>query len=161
MDSIFTLLIICFIIFLPALLIVLIAFLAAKGRKKKQNALLSTVPSNADFSATVRYNRGKQQDKFLKLKAFEGSGVVYATTEEIVFKSTKGFTHTFDLRNCQIRWEGENLVNGLLKWFSVEDAQEKIFMNVETGVFIFHTGGDKPTTRSIYEQLAMKQVSLK
>ena len=141
--------------------IFLIAYVAAQSRKKKQKKVLQTLPSDAEFHAFVRYNRGNQQDKIIKLKAFQGSGVIYVVGDKAVFKSTTGFEHTFDLRNSKVFWEGENLINGLLKWFSINDGQEKLFLNVETGMFIFHTGGNKPTTRSIHDQLLLKQASMK
>ncbi len=141
--------------------IFLIAFIAAQSRKKKQKKILETLPPNTEFHAFVRFNRGRQQGKFLKLKAFQGSGIIYVADDKAIFKSTTGFEYSFDLRNCKIFWEGENLVNGLLKWFSITDGIEKLYLNVETGMFIFHTGGNKPTTRSIYDQLVLKQAMLK
>ena len=148
-----------FILLLGAIL--LIAYLAARSRKAKQNRLLKELSGNVEFEAFVRYNSGRQQNKFLKIKAFEGSGLIYLSGEKVYFKSTKGFQHQFDLRESKVQWEGENLVNGLLKWFSIDDGTEKLYLNVETGMFIFHTGGNKPTTRSIYEQLALRKASLK
>lgn len=141
--------------------ILLVAYLASQSRKKKQTKLLDQIPKEAEFSAFVRFNRGKQQDKFMKVKAFEGSGVIYLIDENVYFKGTKGFNHTFNLRNSKVFWEGENLVNGLLKWFSIGDADEKLYLNVETGMFIFHTGGDKSTTRSIHDEILLKQATLK
>ncbi len=141
--------------------IFLIAFLAAQSRKKKQKKIIASLPSHAEFHAFVRFNRGDQQDKIIKLKAFQGSGVIYVVDDMAVFKSTTGFEHTFDLRNAKVFWEGENLINGLLKWFSIKDDTEKLYLNVETGMFIFHTGGNKPTTRSIHDQLLLKQATLK
>lgn len=157
--------IILLFIFLFFLLLIggifLIAYLAAQSRKKKQKKMLETLPSDVEFLSFVRFNRGSQQDKFLKLKAFQGSGIIYVEDDKAVFKSTTGFEHIFDLRNSKIFWEGENLVNGLLKWFSINDGQEKLYLNVESGMFIFHTGGNKPTTRSIHDQLLLKQARLK
>jgi len=156
--------IILLFIFLFFLLLIggifLIAYLAAQSRKKKQKKILESLPGNVDFYAFVRFNRGNQQDKVLKLKAFQGSGIIYVMDDKIIFKSTTGFEHGFDLKTSKIFWEGENLINGLLKWFSINHGQEKLYLNVETGMFIFHTGGSKPTTHSIYEQLLLKQAAL-
>ena len=138
-----------------------IAYLAAQSRKKKQKKVLETLPNEAEFLAFVRFNRGNQQNKFLKIKAFQGSGILYLLGNEVVFKSTTGFEHHFDLRDSKVFWEGENLVNGLLKWFSIKDGMEKLYLNVETGMFIFHTDSNKPTTRSIHDQLLLKQAMLK
>ncbi len=140
--------------------IVLVAYVAARSRKRKQNRLLKELPIDADFSAFVRYNSGSVQGKLLKLKAFEGSGLFYISDTKAIFKSTTGYYHEFDILNSKIFWEGENLANGLLKWFSINDGKEKLFLNVETGMFIFHIGrSDKATTRSIYDKLTQIQAS--
>lgn len=142
--------------------ILLIAYLAAMSRKRKQNRLLKELPADAEFHAFVRYNRANVQGKFLKLKAFEGSGLLYIAGTKAIFRSTTGYYHEFDILNSKILWEGENLVNGLLKWFSIDDGTEKLFLNVETGIFIFHTGAaGKATTRSIFDKLMLIQASHK
>ncbi|SMC67576.1 hypothetical protein [Moheibacter sediminis] len=142
--------------------ILLIAFVAARSRKSKQNKLLKELPSAAEFHSFVRYNRASVQGQFLKLKAFEGSGVFYIVGTKAIFKSTKGYYHEFDILNSKILWEGENLVNGLLKWFSINDGTEKLFLNVETGMFIFHTGdAGKATTRTIFDKLMLIQAGHK
>lgn len=157
--------IIILVIFLFFLLLIggifLIAYVAAQSRKRKQKKLLNNLPSDVGFHAFVRFNHGNEQGKFMKIKAFQGSGILFVQNDSIEFRSTQGIQHRFDLANSTIQWEGENLVNGLLKWFSINDENEKYFFNVETGMFIFHTGGNKPTTRSIYDQLILKQSSLK
>lgn len=140
--------------------IFLIAYLAARSRRGKQNKLLQEIPDDAAFHAFVRYNRDKVQGQVIKLKAFEGSGLFYIVGDKAIFKSTTGYYHEFDIVNSKIFWEGENLVNGLLKWFSINDGVEKLFLNVETGMFIFHTGSSqKNTTRSIYEKLMQIKAS--
>lgn len=141
--------------------IFLIAYLAAQSRKRKQTKLLEMLPTDAEFHAFVRYNRNKQQSEFFKVKAFEGSGVIYIGQGTVSFRSTLGMEHDFDLHTSKVRWEGENLVNGLLKWFSIEDEQTKMFFNVESGMFIFQTSADKPTTKSIFDRILLKQASLK
>lgn len=156
-ESIFLILFLGFIILLP-FAIFLLAYLAAQSRKNKQKKLLQEVPSDTLFSACVRYNRDGTQDKLIKLKAFEGSGIIYIQENHFTFKSTKGLTHTFDFKNTKIIWEGENLINGLLKWFSVNDGQLKLYLNMETGMFIFQTGNSKETTQSIYNNLMLHQM---
>lgn len=130
-----------------------ISYLASSSRRKKQNELLRQLPSNVDFHAIVRYNRGKKQDEILKVKAFEASGIIYVIGSTLYFKSTLGFETQFDLKSSIIRWEGENLINGLLKWFSIRNDVEQYYFNVETGMFIFHLDKSKPTTLSIYNRL--------
>lgn len=140
--------------------ILLIAYIAARSRRVKQNQLLQEIPSDSQFHAFVRYNRANIHGKFLKVKAFEGSGLLYIAGTKAIFKSTTGYYHEFDIVNSKIFWEGENLINGLLKWFSINDGTEKLFLNVETGMFIFHTGSaQKTTTRSIYDKLMQIKAS--
>lgn len=158
MDSVIILVILLMCFLFPIGLVFGIAYYAAQSRKKKQEALLKTIPSHIEFSALVRYNRGSQQGKFLKIKAFEGSGILYVDNQKICFKGTMGFFHEFNLKDAKITWEGENLVNGLLKWFSIQEGSEKLFFNVESGLFIFHTKEGKLTTRNIYDKLVMAQI---
>lgn len=134
-----------------------ISYLASASRRKKQNQVLQSLPQGVDFHAIVRYNRGKQQDEVIKLKAFEASGVLYLVDNIVHFKSTLGFETQFDLKTSILRWEGENLVNGLLKWFSIQNDAEKYYFNVETGILIFHLDKNKPTTLSIYNKLVETQ----
>ena len=128
---------------------------------KKQKALLEKLPSDVEFSTVVRFNSAPQYTKFLKMKAFEGSGVLWVAGDVVYFKSTKGLLISFDLKNYQILWKGENLVNGLLKWFSIGDEMKKIYFNVESGMFIFNKGPQNLTTRSIFEKLLLKQAATK
>ena len=66
-------------------LIFFIAYLAARSRKKKQKALLEKL-GPLDFSAIVRYNRGKTQNNFFKVKAFQGSGIIYVKDQKLFLK---------------------------------------------------------------------------
>jgi hypothetical protein len=158
MEEIVILFVMLCLIAVPVGMVVGVAYFAARSRKKKQDALKESLPSDVEFSAMVRYNRGAQQDKILKIKAFEGSGILYLQGKTAHFKSTTGFSHSFELSQTKVRWEGENLINGLLKWFSMQDYKEKIYFNVESGLFIFHTGAGKMTTKQIYERMTMEQI---
>jgi hypothetical protein len=161
METLLIFLIILFFTLIPIGIVVSVAYFAAVSRKRKQDALMKTIPSNVDFSAIVRYNKEVYQNRIIKIKAFEGSGIIYLQNKIVHFLSTTGFHHQFDLAQTTIRWEGENLVNGLLKWFSMQDSQEKIYFNVESGMFIFHTDSKKMTTKQIYERIAMEQIDVK
>lgn len=162
MDSVFILIVFFFlIIFTIPAIIFLIAYLAAQSRKKKQKVLLESVGS-PEFYAFVRYNKGNTQDEFFKLKAFQGSGIIYVENQTIVFKDTlHQHPHTFQLHECSIKWEDVNLVNGLLKWFSVSDASEKYFFNIDSGMFIFNLNSSKPTTKSVFDKLIQYQTEYK
>ncbi len=158
MNSLFFIIIVflLFLLSIPAI-IFLIAYLAARSRKKKQNNLLEQI-GIPEYYAFVRYNIGNTQDQFFKLKAFQGSGIIYTEGRKIIFKDTLNLNpHTFILDDCSIRWEDVNLVNGLLKWFSISDNTKKYFFNIESGMFIFNTNSSKPTTKSVFEKLIQYQ----
>lgn len=158
MDSMIILLILfLFIIFSIPALIFLIAYLAARSRKKKQKVLLETI-GTPEYYAFVRYNLGTAQNEFFKLKAFQGSGIIYVEGRNIHFTDTLHLNpHVFALDECSIKWEDVNIVNGLLKWFSVADQNKKYYFNIESGMFIFNTDSSKPTTKSVFDRLITYQ----
>lgn len=116
MDSSF-ILIIFFVLILfsiPAI-IFLIAYFAARSRKKKQKLLLEHIGS-PEYYAFVRYNIGNTQNEFFKIKAFQGSGIIYIEDRNIYFVDTLHQNpHVFSLDNSTIKWEDINIVNGLFK----------------------------------------------
>ncbi|MCW3169700.1 hypothetical protein OMO38_14335 [Chryseobacterium sp. 09-1422] len=145
-----------FLLSIPAI-IFLVAYLAAQSRKKKQKILLDEI-GTPEYHAFVRYNMGNTQNEFFKLKAFQGSGMIYIEDRKIIFRDTLNQNpHTFNLDESSIRWEDINLVNGLLKWFSVSDDTKKYFFNIDSGMFIFNTNSSKPTTKSVFDQLIKYQ----
>jgi hypothetical protein len=158
MDSLvfFFIVFLFFILSIPAI-IFLIAYLAAQSRKKKQKILLEQI-GTPEYHAFVRYNMGNTQDQFFKLKAFQGSGIIYVEDRKIIFRDTLNQKpHTFALDESSIKWEDINLVNGLLKWFSVSDDTKKYFFNIDSGMFIFNTNSSKPTTKSVFDKLVQYQ----
>ncbi|UFH31044.1 hypothetical protein LNP04_13810 [Chryseobacterium sp. C-71] len=158
MDSLvfFFIVFLFFILSIPAI-IFLIAYLAAQSRKKKQKILLEQI-GTPEYYAFVRYNMGNTQNEFFKLKAFQGSGIIYVEERKIIFRDTLNQNpHIFNLDECSIKWEDINLVNGLLKWFSVSDDTKKYFFNIDSGMFIFNTNSSKPTTKSVFDQLLKYQ----
>ncbi|MDF2831076.1 hypothetical protein [Chryseobacterium indoltheticum] len=161
MDSIilFFIFFLFLILLIPAI-IFLIAFLAARSRKKKQQVLLEQT-GTPEYYAFVRYNVGDTQNQFFKVKAFQGSGIIYVEDRKIVFKDTLNQNpYTFILDESSIKWEDVNIVNGLLKWFSVSDNTKKYFFNIDSGMFIFNTNSSKPTTKSVFEKLIQYQTGL-
>jgi len=161
MDSIilFFIFFLFLILLIPAI-IFLIAFLAARSRKKKQQVLLEQT-GTPEYYAFVRYNVGDTQNQFFKVKAFQGSGIIYVEDRKIVFKDTLNQNpYTFMLDESSIKWEDVNIVNGLLKWFSVSDNTKKYFFNIDSGMFIFNTNSSKPTTKSVFDKLIQYQTRL-
>jgi hypothetical protein len=158
MDSIIILLILfLFIIFSIPALIFLIAYLAARSRKKKQQLLLEQI-GTPEYYAFVRYNMGNTQNEFFKIKAFQGSGMIYVEGGNIHFVDTLHRNpHVFPMDTSSIKWEDINIVNGLLKWFSIEDQEKKYYFNIESGMFIFNTNSSKPTTKSVFDRLIKYQ----
>lgn len=144
---------------LPFALILGVAYWASKSREKKQNALLEQVPSNADFKAVLRYNFGNQQSKIFKMKAFQGSGVLYLIDDKIHYITTNNPNDNFifDLKTTQINWIGLNLANGLLEWFQLKNGDKDYYFNVETGLFIFHTNSKKMKTTQVFNYLKEAQ----
>ncbi|MDH2207256.1 MULTISPECIES: hypothetical protein [Empedobacter] len=159
MDNILSLLSSLLCCILPFLLIFGIAFWASKSREKKQNALLAQVPPNAEFKAVLRYNFGNQQSKFLKMKAFQGSGVLYVLDDQIHYITTNNPNDNFifDLKTSQINWIGVNLTNGLLEWFQLKNGEKDYYFNVETGMFIFNTNSKKMKTTQVFNYLKEAQ----
>lgn len=158
MTSIIALIIILllFLLSIPAI-IFLIAYLAARSRKKKQNLLLQEI-GTPEYYAFVRYNRGNAQNEFFKIKAFQGSGIIYIEGNHIHFIDTlHQHPHIFPLQESILKWEDINIVNGLLKWFSVQDQEAKYYFNIESGMFIFNLDSSKPTTQSVFERLLQYQ----
>ncbi|MBW8524627.1 hypothetical protein K0U91_04265 [Chryseobacterium chendengshani] len=161
MDSLVFVLILffLFILSIPAI-IFLIAYLAAQSRKKKQKMLLERI-GTPEYYAFVRYNMGNTQDQFFKLKAFQGSRIIYLEDRKIIFRDTLDQNpHTFILDECSIKWEDVNIVNGLLKWFSITDSTKKYYFNIDSGMFIFNTNSSKPTTKSVFDKLVQHQNEL-
>ncbi|MDQ8142077.1 hypothetical protein [Chryseobacterium sp. CFS15] len=161
MDSIilFFIFFLFLILLIPAI-IFLIAFLAARSRKKKQQVLLEQT-GTPEYYAFVRYNVGDTQNQFFKVKAFQGSGIIYVEDRKIVFKDTLNQNpYTFILDESSIKWEDVNIVNGLLKWFSVSDSTRKYFFNIDSGMFIFNTNSSKPTTKSVFDKLIQYQTEM-
>lgn len=114
-----------------------------------------------EYYAFVRYNVGDTQNQFFKVKAFQGSGIIYVEDRKIVFKDTLNQNpYTFILDESSIKWEDVNIVNGLLKWFSVSDSTRKYFFNIDSGMFIFNTNSSKPTTKSVFDKLIQYQTGL-
>lgn len=135
--------------------LVLAAYLASRSRRLRQIRLLKEIPADNDFYIFVRYNREEAYQRFLKLKRFEGIGILYIVGTRALLKSTRGSQHEFDILTSKISWNGDR---GLLKWFSIGDGNEKFYINAEKGKLIFSSGAaTKATTRDVFEKLMQIQ----
>jgi len=134
--------------------IFLVAYIASQSRRKKQEKTLKQVPKQAEFKVAVRYNRGYQQDEVLKIKAFQGSGILYVLDQKICFRDTLNKNpYDFDLNNTKVEWIGVNLVNGFIQWFKIADDKTQYYFNVETGMFIWSLSSKRMTTKQLYNKL--------
>jgi len=134
--------------------ILLIAYLANISRRRKQKKTLEQIPKQAEFKVAVRYNKGQQQDELIKIKAFQGSGILYVLDKKIYFRDNLNKnTHDFDSETVKAEWIGINIANGFIKWFKVADNQAEYYFNVETGMFIWHISSKKITTKQVYNKL--------
>ena len=113
----------------------IIAISDAKVREKNELYTLESLPDNITLKAVVRYNIGRPQGRFLKMKSFQGSGVLYVQGEQLIFKDILGNEdHTFDLQTCKMSWV-ENKINGITNAFKVADHEAIIFFYTDKGVF--------------------------
>ena len=112
-----------------------IAVSDAKVREKNELYTLESLPHNVTLKAVVRYNIGRPQGRFLKMKSFQGSGVLYVQGEQLIFKDILGNEdHTFDLQTYKMSWV-ENKINGITNAFKVADHEAIIFFYTDKGVF--------------------------
>ena len=112
-----------------------IAVSDAKVREKNELYTLESLPYNVTLKAVVRYNIGRPQGRFLKMKSFQGSGVLYVQGEQLIFKDILGNEdHTFDSQTCKMSWV-ENKINGITNAFKVADHEAIIFFYTDKGVF--------------------------
>ena len=113
----------------------IIAISDAKVREKNELYTLESLPDNITLKAVVRYNIGRPQGRFLKMKSFQGSGVLYVQGEQLIFKDILGNEdHVYDLQTCKMSWV-ENKINGITNAFKVADHEAIIFFYIDKGVF--------------------------
>lgn len=148
------------LIFLGFILIIFsipvtIAGIAYFMRKSKRNTVEQTMPSNVIYKAPVRINTPKKNDQVIKFAGFEFSGVLYVADNIIHVQGPNDEQHyRFDIRRCDINWVGTQMQNGLIQWFTLRDEMGvTIYINVETGLFVFRIGNFFPSTREVYTTL--------
>lgn len=137
---------------------VTIAAIAYFSRKSKRKKIMSSLPPNLTYTTPVRLNSPKKNDAVMKLKAFEYSGVLYITDNKICVTGTKGQYSEFDLATCSIDWPGVQIQNGLIQWFCLtSDDLQRLYVNAETGLFVFRLSKKLPSTKDVFEYLKAQQ----
>ncbi|CAM3339896.1 hypothetical protein [Empedobacter stercoris] len=130
-----------------------IAVSDAKVREKNELHTLKSLPEDIELKAVVRYNIGRPQGRFLKMKSFQGSGVLYVQGEQLIFKDILGNEdHVYDLNTCKLSWV-ENKINGITNAFKVADHEAIIFFYIDKGVSIFSTIEENASTSDLYIRL--------
>lgn len=148
-----------FTVFMAAFFIIAVS--DAKVREKNELYILENLPSDVSLKAVVRYNIGRPQGRFLKMKSFQGSGVLYVREETLYFKDILGNEdHAFDLKACKISWV-ENKINAITNAFKVVDHDVSIFFYQEKGLFIFNTIEENASTSALYIRLKEMRKALK
>ncbi len=138
---------------------VLISVFAYISRKSKRKAIMDKLPADVNYTVGVRLNTPKKNAAFFKLKAFEFSGVLYLKDGKIIVEGTKGQHYEFDLHDSAITWPGVQVQNGAMQWFMIDDmkAGQQLYINAETGVFVFRLSSKMPSTKEVYEYLLAQQ----
>ena len=133
--------------------------IAYLSRKSKRNKIIAKLTPDATDIVSVRCNTPRHADAVIKLTGFEFSGVMYMRGNIICVKgSQKNHYYEFDIRTAQIAWVGAQFQNGLIQWFSLRGMDgQMVYVNVETGLFVFRIGSSFPSTREIYEKLFHQQ----
>jgi len=137
---------------------VTISVIAYMSRKSKRNQIIARLPQDITYTANVRVNTPKKNAAFLKVKAFEFSGVLYIKDGIVYLDGTKGQHYEFNLRDAAITWPGVQVQNGAMQWFCIDDMKDqKLYINAETGVFVFRLSSSMPSTKDVYEYLLNQQ----
>lgn len=131
----------------------MVAISDAKVREKSALEIFKSLPSSIDNKWVVRYNIGKPQGRFLKMKTFQGSGILYVEENELHFEDVLGNeTHTFSFDNCKISWV-ENKINGITNAFKIVDHEKSMLFYVEKGMFFFNAIDENASTSELYSHL--------
>ncbi len=125
----------------------------AKVREKSALEIYNSIPNSIPDKWIVRYNVGRPQGRFLKMKTFQGSGVLHVRNNEIHFEDVLGNeTHTFNMSECKISWV-ENKINGITNAFKIVDHDKAMFFYVEKGMFFMNSMEENESTAELYAHL--------
>lgn len=137
---------------------VVISVLAYMSRKSKRKKIIANLPEGVSYMANVRMNTPKKNAAFFKMKAFEFSGVLYIKGGNVFIDGTKGQHYEFELKDAVVTWPGVQVQNGAIQWFCIDDMKDqKLYVNAETGVFIFRLSSSMPSTKEVYQYLLNQQ----
>jgi hypothetical protein len=153
MATLLSILIILLIFGLFVSVFFIIAISDAKVREKNGQHIMESLPDNVAIKSVVRYNIGRPQGRFLKMKSFQGSGVLYVLGENVYFKDILGNEdHVFDLQTCKMSWV-ENKINGITNAFKIADHEAIIFFYIDRGGFVFKAIEENISTSDLYLRL--------
>lgn len=135
-----------------------ISLFAYMSRKSHYKRLTASLPSDVIYTAQVRMNTPKKNAAFFKMKAFEFCGVLYVRDNTIYITGSKNQGFEFPLATTAITWPGVQVQNGALQWFCLDDMKgNQLYVNSDTGVFIFRTSSKMQSTQDIYQHLLKLQ----
>lgn len=155
MEIIYPLLVLIVFILIVLTIPVSIAGIAYLMRKSKRTKVEESIPIEATYRVPVRLNTPRKNDAVMKLAGFEFSGVLYTLGDKVYVKGIQqNQSYVYDLNTSSVNWVGTQAQNGLIQWFSLRDMTgNMLYVNVETGLFIFRIGRFFPSTREVYEKL--------
>ncbi|WP_313383600.1 hypothetical protein [Chishuiella sp.] len=152
-------LLLIFVILISTFFIVAVS--DAKVKKNKEQFIFENLPDNIVLKSVIRYNIGRPQGKFLMMKSFQGSGVLYVNDNKVIFQDILNKEdHTFDLKTCKISWV-ENKINGITNAFKIADHEIIIFFYIDQGGFIFNTIEENISTSELFNRLKALKKQLK
>jgi hypothetical protein len=121
--------------------ILLIAFLAWRGRRNMYRTLSSTQGYKLRYCSESRFN------KWWKFFPWEGIGILSVSDQALVFEGlpNQGDAFRAEAKINQLELHGRRhwLKNGLLPWLFLKSEPNSYYLCVETGPLIF--GADRKT----------------
>jgi len=149
----FIIIIVVFILFCGIFFFVAVS--DARVREKSTLEILKSLPDSITDKWVVRYNIGRPQGRFLKMKTFQGSGVLYIDKNDIHFEDVLGNeSHVFNLLECKISWV-DSKINGLTNAFKIVDHDRAMYFYVEKGVSVVTSIEENASTSELYSYLKM------
>ena len=153
MWSILSLILIFLLFAISCTIFFIVAVSDEKVRSKSAEELLNALPKNISNKWIVRYNVGRPQGRFLKMKSFQGIGVIYIEENYIKFEDIlDNESHSFLLNNSKISWV-EDKVNGIKNAFKIVDLDKTMFFYVDRGISIVNTIDGNESTAELYAKL--------
>lgn len=153
MGTIIALIIIFLIFIILCTIFFIIAISDARVSEKSALELYNNLPSQIKHKWVVRYNIGRPQGRFLKMKTFQGSGILYVENDTIKFEDILGNeSHSFNFEECKLSWV-ENKINGITNAFKIIDSDSSMFFYVDKGMPIVNTIDGNESTSVLFSKL--------